>query len=380
MTAAFDTGIYRNLLEEYGYKKEEIERRLEDAFHTIFYGSLEDRFYHEAGEDMAYVEDTGNHDVRTEGMSYAMMVCVQLNKKPEFDRLWKWVCRYMKIEEGPGYNYFAWSCGTDGTRNAEGPAPDGEEFFAMALYFASHRWGDGEGIFNYSREAKNILRECIHKGEEGWPGEPMWNRENKLIKFITSVEFTDPSYHLPHFYELFALWADEEDREFWKEAAKASRAYLHLACHPDTGLSPEYGEYDGRPHTGTEAIFGRHDWYYSDAYRTMANIGLDALWFGKDPWQKEIADRFQRFYCVEQRDNWDGVFLTDGTRLEEKALHPVAVIAVNAQASLAADGEWSGECLQRFWNTPLRKGDRRYYDNFLYLFALLALSGHYRIW
>lgn len=128
MTAAFDTGIYRNLLEEYGYKKEEVERRLEGAFHTIFYGSLEDRFYHEAGEDMAYVEDTGNHDVRTEGMSYAMMVCVQLNKKPEFDRLWKWVCRYMKMEEGPGYNYFAWSCGTDGKRNADGPAPDGEEF------------------------------------------------------------------------------------------------------------------------------------------------------------------------------------------------------------------------------------------------------------
>ena len=26
-------------------------------------------------------EDTGNHDVRTEGMSYGMMVCVQLDKK-----------------------------------------------------------------------------------------------------------------------------------------------------------------------------------------------------------------------------------------------------------------------------------------------------------
>ena len=36
---------------------------------------------------MAYVEDTGNHDVRTEGMSYAMMVCVQMNRKEEFDRL-----------------------------------------------------------------------------------------------------------------------------------------------------------------------------------------------------------------------------------------------------------------------------------------------------
>ena len=90
--------------------------------------------------------------------------------------------------------------------NAEGPAPDGEEFFAMALFFASNRWGDGDGIFAYSKEARAILSECIHKGEEGHPGEPMWNPDLHLIKFITNVEFTDPSYHLPHFYELFALW------------------------------------------------------------------------------------------------------------------------------------------------------------------------------
>lgn len=208
----------------------------------------------------------------------------------------------------------------------------------------------------------------------------MWDRERKLIKFIPGVDFTDPSYHLPHFYELFALWAKEEDRDFWKQAAQASREYLHLACHPDTGLSPEYSEYDGTPHTEHVEQFGRHDWYYSDAYRTMANIGLDSLWFGKDPWQKEIAQTFQEFYCVKQREHWDGVFLVDGTRLEEKALHPVAVIAVNAQASLAAEGEFSRECMEKFWNTPLRTGDRRYYDNFLYMFAFMALSGNYRIW
>ena len=28
----------------------------------------------------------------------------------------------------------------------------------MALFFASHRWGDGEGIFDYSHEAKEILK------------------------------------------------------------------------------------------------------------------------------------------------------------------------------------------------------------------------------
>ena len=51
-----------------------------------------------------------------------------------------------------------------------------------------------------------------------------------------------------------------------------------------------------------------------------------------------------------------------------------------AQAALAADGSHVKECVDRFWNTPLRTGDRRYYDNFLYLFAMLALSGNYRIY
>lgn len=248
MAGAYETGVYRNIFKECGYSEEEIEKRVKETFETIFYGSEEERFYHEAGADMGYMEDTGNHDVRTEGMSYGMMVCVQMNRKKEFDRLWKWVRTYMYIEDGPGKNYFAWSCAVDGTRNADGPAPDGEEYFAMALFFASKRWGDGEGIFDYSSEARAILRECVHKGEPGHPGEPMWNPENHLIKFVTSFEFSDPSYHLPHFYELFALWADPCDHEFWKKAADASRKYLHTACHFRTGLSAEYADYDGTPH------------------------------------------------------------------------------------------------------------------------------------
>ena len=76
------------------------------------------------------------------------------------------------------------------------------------------------------------MKACLHKGENGRKGEPMWNRENKQILFVAGSDFTDPSYHLPHFYELFALWADEEDRAFFKEAASVSRNYLRDACHP----------------------------------------------------------------------------------------------------------------------------------------------------
>ena len=380
MKGAFYTGEYRNIFKELGFTETEIEKKLEDAYQTIFYGPKEERFYHEFGDDMAYFEDTGNHDARTEGMSYGMMMCVQKDWKKEFDRLWKFAKTFMWMEDGENSGYFAWSVQTNGTKNSYGPAPDGEEYFAMALFFASNRWGDGEGIYNYSKEARAILHECIHKGENGTPGHPMWEPSNKMIKFVPNCDFTDPSYHLPHFYELFALWSNEEDREFWREAAKVSRKYLQKACHPVTGLAPEYAYYDGRPY-----MRDNRERYYSDAYRVPANIGLDYAWFAADPWQCECAEKIQRFFCETVKGRADMVYELDGTIIEEKALHPVAIIATNAQASLAGSkeqfpGKYQRECMELFWNTPLRKGDRRYYDNCLYLFALLALSGNYRIW
>ena len=66
---------------------------------TIFYGSDDERLYHQVGDDMSYFLDTGNNDVRTEGMSYAMMMCVQRNWRKEFDCLWKWAKKYMWMEE-----------------------------------------------------------------------------------------------------------------------------------------------------------------------------------------------------------------------------------------------------------------------------------------
>ena len=374
MPKAFESNEYSNLFIEIGYTQEEVDTKLEEIVHTFFYGSEEERIYHIAEDNMGYVVDTGNMDVRTEGMSYAMMMCVQLNMKEEFDRIWKWTKTYMWMQEGDNKGYFAWSVSIEGIKNSYGPAPDGEEFFAMALFFAANRWGDGEGIFNYTKEARAILHECIHKGEDG-VGFPMWNTTNKLIKFIPEVEFSDPSYHLPHFYELFALWANEEDRPFWKMAAQASRAYLKLACHEKTGLAAEYAEYDGTPHNRDN-----HHRFYSDSYRVAANIGLDYEWFGVDEWACTCADKIQTFFCHTVKGKENFIYEIDGTRIDEEILHPVGLIATNAMASLATKGAYWKESIEKFWNTPFRKGERRYYDNCLYLFAFLALSGKYRIW
>lgn len=372
---------YRNVLEEIGIGAEQAGKRLLEIRNFFFYGKEDERVYAPVGVDMAYITDTGNDDVRTEGMSYGMMLCVQLDMHEEFDRLWKWAKTYMWMQRGENEGYFAWSCAPDGTKNAYGPAPDGEEFFAMALFFASHRWGDGDGLFNYSYEAKEILRACLHKGEDGRPGEPMWNKENYQILFVPGCDFTDPSYHLPHFYELFALWAYEEDREFWKKAATESRRYLARACNSGTGFSAEYAEFDGSPmRRKLPWTNERHDWFYSDSYRTAANIGLDYEWFGKDEGQCRAAAAIQEYLLEDCRKNSYHAYEVDGGVAEEQALHPVAISAATAVAALAASTDSSREWVERFWQLPMRTGKRRYYDNCLYFFAFLALSGNYRIW
>ena len=382
--ASYESGKYRNVFKELGIPEEEINQRINDAFNTFFYDENEKVYY--TVDDMGYMVDTGNIDVRTEGMSYGMMICVQLDKKEEFDRLWKWVKTYMFLKDCFHEGYFAWSCATDGSKNAEGPAPDGEEFFAMALFFASHRWGDGEGIFEYSKEAKEILRACLHKGENGRIGVPMWNKENGQILFVPGSPFTDPSYHLPHFYELFAEWAYEEDREFWNKAATASREYWLKACHKDTGLCAEYANFDGSP-MDKDLPWGNFGHFFSDAYRTAANIGLDAEWFGKDIGQFDIPLRMMKFFGTDLeavRCEFD----IEGNPLDRTVLHPLGLLATTAQGALSipysededSDFAIAKKWVMWFWNQPMRKGVRRYYDNNLYIFALLALSGNYRIW
>ena len=371
---AFFTGMYPNLFEQIGLSQKEIDDRIKNTFETLF-TDPEEKIYHELGDNMGYMLDTGNNDARTEGMSYGMMMSVQMDRKDIFDRLWLFSKTFMYQNSGKYEGYFAWSVATDGKKKAQGPAPDGEEYYALALFFASERWGDGETPFDYGRQARDILAHCIHQSELVKDGCPMWDAKNHYIKFVPEADYSDPSYHLPHFYELFSKRANEEDKEFWEKAAKASRHYLHKSCHKVTGMAPEYAEYDGKP----KRLF--HDGqFYSDAYRVAMNIGLNAAWFGANEELGEIVNKLQAFFSENTLIGTYYNYMIDGTALDQPARHPVAIIATNAAGSVAANGKYRLEWVREFWNTPLRRGDRRYYDNCLYFFSLLMLSGKYKIY
>lgn len=364
---------YRNRFAEAGFSEEAIREKVETTWESIFVHP-ESKFYFNVGNDMGYMVDTGNTDVRTEGQSYGMMMAVQMNRQDIFDRIWKWTDRYMRNHEGPFKGYFAWHCTLDGEKISEGPAPDGEEFYAMALFLDSKRWGDKEERpFNYSDQAKELLSICIHKGEEGESGDPMWDPDNYLIKFIPDCDFTDPSYHLPHFYDCFAKWANEEDQSFWVKAAAASREYIPKSVHPETGMNPEYAHYDGTPNP----VNGHGD-FYSDAYRLAANIGLDSEWFGKRESYQTIMENLLTFFDGKELDNYMK-YEIDGTKTDEPSLHPIGLLAANAMGTLALEqSELTDRVVKDFFDTPPREGNRRYYDNGLYFFAVLALSGNYR--
>ena len=91
---------YRNVFAEIGIEQAQIKARLEEIRDFYFYGKEDERVYYPVGDDMAYIMDTGNNDARTEGMSYGMMICVQLDMHEEFDRLWKWAKTYMWMADG----------------------------------------------------------------------------------------------------------------------------------------------------------------------------------------------------------------------------------------------------------------------------------------
>lgn len=385
---AFATRRHRNLFAELGYKQKDIDKKLKSVFESVFYGP--DKVYFEVGDSMAYISDIKNHDVRTEGMSYGLMIAVQFDRKDIFDRLWRWSKKYMQHQEGLLKGYFAWSCQTDGTRNAQGPASDGELYYVTSLIFASNRWGNSTGI-NYLAEAQNILNCSMQKiGMERVA--PLINLEHQLITFTPDPfggRFTDPSYHIPAFYEVWARWAEDGRSEFWRVCARKSCEYLHKSIHPVTGLNPDYNNYDGTL-LGSKRVIG--DAFRFDSWRVPMNIALDYSWACADrKWQQEYGNKIQNFFYSQGIDSFVDQYNVDGTTVTEllgaggykKLRHSLGLVATTAAVSLVCTHDKSREFVDRLWNAKHVPYDDgyfdAYYDGLLRLFAFMHLSGNYRI-
>jgi oligosaccharide reducing-end xylanase len=456
---AFATGKYRNLFAEIGKSDAEIKAKVDRAYKQLFEGDLKtQRLFIPAGTNdngpLAYIPDIQHTDVRSEGMSYGMMIAVQMNKKDVFDALWNWSHTYMYHADTnhPSYGYFSWEMNYDGTAISEGAAPDGEEYYAMSLLFAANRWGNGKGIYDYKTMAHKILTAMVHRQSGGSgrmnnagrkipspriPADPyemgtvyvqmsdyvpgtnapqdgrrggargfgggftnqsgtnffsgrrggmggfggdgggaprmnnMVSLEHKMIRFVPGADYTDPSYHLPAFYELWARWGPAEDSQLWYEAAQVSRDHFVNAANPETGLCPNYSNWDGTPS-------GRGSVFMEDAWRCAMNWSVDWNWFQKDPRQQVLSDHLQKFF-ESKGEKYDDHWVLDGSQSRRNRHSPGLVATLGAASLAASDAERSKKFGEALWNLDVPSSlVFRYYDGLLYMMCMLHASGQFQ--
>ena len=224
------------------------------------------------------------------------------------------------------------------------------------------------------------------------------NPDNHLITFTPDgfgQRFTDPSYHIPAFYEVWAQYADDGHADLWRDCAQKAREFLHKAIDEKTGLNPDLCGYDGKPLAFPGARRNGGTNFRYDSWRVPMNIALDYTWSGDDAlWQQQYGERIQNFFYEQGINSFVDQYRTDGSLPSDdeilpagnfpKALrHSIGLVATTAAASVLTTHDKRREFVNALWNAkhePLPDGFfDAYYDGLLRLFAFMHLSGRYRI-
>ena len=392
-----ESKVYRNLFKELGYSDAEINTKINTAWDKLFYGknngnksdSTNESVFRKVGTDMAFIEDINSGDIRSEGQSYGMIISVEMDKKAEFDQLWRFTKTYMKCPRtnqckvGSGKEgYFSWQLSTTSPYTAidDGNAPDGEEYFITALIFAGYKWGNSTGI-NYHADAQEILN-AMYKSDRANGITSAFNKEKKIIVFSpnnTAALMSDPSYHLPAFYEIWGRFdSNSTQRQFWLDAANASRAYFKVATGYNSGrrngLMPDCSDLNGNPIEGCAG--GKN--YAFDAWRAPANIAVDYAWWKKDPWQVEQNNNILKFFA-SKGTSYQNKWTMDG-QPQSSDFNSTGQIAMNAVVAMASTAQESTQFVETLWGLNPPTGQYRYYDGMLYMMGLLHLSGKFQIY
>jgi len=350
------------------------------------------RCYYELPQDatMGFIWAADSDDVRSEGMSYGMMIAVQMNLQAQFDRLWKFSKTYMQIPGDSSMSawryYFRWQgtvsrgSATSWTVNfpgMTGPAPDGDEYFAAALYLAHRRWGS-TGTVNYKLEADNISAAMIHNTSTSDGRGPIINASQNMVVFYpqgASGMFTDPSYHLPAFYELFAAAGPPADAAKWRSVAATSRGFLVTSAHATTGLHPDYATFAGAPTTAAPSD-GHNDFGY-DAWRVVMNMAVDHAWGSADSRMKTQIEKYHTFFTgyLANGNVMQALFTVSGGNASGGG--STALTATLAAGSLASAHTNRTRFVDNLWLIAQQSGDYRYYQECVYLLGLLNVAGKF---
>ena len=244
-------------------------------------------------------------------------------------------------------------------------APDGEEYFAMALMLASRRWGDS-GAVDYGSEARAVMSAMLAPRPRG-----EFISDPALVTFGPWQEFSDPSYVLPLFYSEWACF-DTANSDFWTRATTDGRAHFQACAHPATGLMPGQSNFDGTPYTGSG-----HGHFNYDAQRTPMNVMMDFNLNNADSWQTTWASTLAAFWMSEGLDSYGSTYQLDGS--EKSGRHGSGMTGINAMLAFALPESDGRAFVQAAWDASTPTGSQRYYNGALFMLSMLHLSGRFQL-
>ena len=356
-----------------GKSDSEIADKINGAFNQLFHGDpLTQAIYFTTGTDQAYIRDILHGDIRTEGIGLGMMITVELGKRDEFDRLWRYT-KANQVASGPEQGYLPSFC------NSGNPVPCNDPFglqqITTALLLARGRWQDAPGDIDYGQEARDLLdlmrfKEAYNCGIGDVTA--TFDPKSKLVYDMPTKESANisrPSIAMPAFYE---LWGQATGDPFWAQAAAAARAYWEASADKKTGLLPERAYFDGAP----VADYGNFE---PEGDRAFFSMALDRLWLGNQRWVVDESDRLLTFFYSQGIDSYTKIYTLDGTPQGDYA-HDPSLVAANGALALISTNPHRTEFINAVWGIMLPSGIYRYYTGLIGLTSMLVLSGQMQVY
>jgi oligosaccharide reducing-end xylanase len=364
---------FRDLL---GQTDAAISAKITNAFNTLFHGSSSYAIYVPVGDDQAYIEDTyHDNEIRTEGIGLGMMICVELNKQDEFDKLWRYARDVVQDHSGADAGYFPSFCDAAGGTATSCLDPYGFEQFVTALIFANDRWGS-TGAIDYASDALALFHTLRHKEDDnGGVVDGVTNMFDAATNLpldvpnIAAAGVTRPSVVMPGYY---ALWAAADADPLWTAAAERGRSFWQSDANATTGFMPVRANLDGTPLAGWAS-------FQSECYRAQINVVIDQIWSGGAAWNVAESNQLLAFFSGQGISSYGRSFSLDGTMVLD-TLHDPALVVANGVAALASTNTDRSSYVNAVWNLDLPSGDARYYSGILQMVALLILSGQFQVY
>jgi endo-1,4-beta-D-glucanase Y len=300
----------------------------------------------------------GSYSTVSEGMGYGMLLAVYFDDPVRFDKLYKYV-KYYRTKNKDGL--MPWIIDGSGTVTNSYNATDGDQDIAVALVFASKRWGSPYYSTEASAYINTIYRTCITSEGYVKPGSA-YGGANEM----------DPSYFSTAWYRIFA--DQTGDQRWFTVIEKCFEVSRKIHNRYPSGLIPDWCNSDGAAPTNPSGNRTHTHWY--DASRYSWRMAIDYCWFGDTR-----AQIYSNYMTDFFRNNGGIKNVKDGYNLNGSVYGKYHNAAFVAPIAAGAMVHWDNSFAQEAYNETiaLYTGGQNYtyFNNTLRLLSLLFMTGNF---